>query len=163
MPMVVKSAALGLAIALLIAPASLAADDYPGFVWMNGAGGGNASLVYGSPETGEDYVFSLNCRNKSKATEMTVYVDIAGTKVGDPVAIELKRDHAKLSVPGKIVTDEMSGFLFAEAKGLKVKPVLALFQEKGPVTVKSGSVLTTLPDDGRSKATAEFAKSCSLD
>jgi hypothetical protein len=65
---------------------------------------------------------------------MTVYVDIAGTKVGDPVAIELKRGDAKLSVPGKIATDEMSGFLFA-----------------------------TLPDDGRSKAMAEFAKSCSLD
>jgi hypothetical protein len=48
---------------------------------------------------------------------MTVYVDIAGTKVGDPVAIELKRGDAKLSVPGKIATDEMSGFLFAEAKG----------------------------------------------
>ncbi len=161
--MVAKPAALGLALALLVAPVAWAADDYPGFEWMNGAGDGNASLDYGSPETGEDYVFSLICRNKSKIAEMTVYVDIAGTKVGDPVAIELKRGDAKLSVPGKIATDEMSGFLFAEAKGLKIKPVLALLREKGPVTVKTGSVLTTLPDDGRSKATAEFAKSCSLD
>jgi hypothetical protein len=163
MPVAVKPAALGLAIALLVTPAAWAADNYSGFAWMSGAGGGDASLDYGSPETGEDYVFGLICRNKSKITEMTVYVDIAGTKVGDPLAIELKRGDVNLSLAGKIATDEMSGFLFAEAKAFKIKPILALLEEKGPVTVKTGGVLTTLPDDGRFKATAEFAKSCSLD
>ncbi len=157
MPVAVKPAALGLAIALLVTPAAWAADNYSGFAWMNGAGGGDASL------DGEDYVFGLICRNKSKITEMTVYVDIAGTKVGDPLAIELKRSDVNLSLAGKIATDEMSGFLLAEAKGFKIKPILALLEEKGPVTVKTGGILTTLPDDGRFKATAEFAKSCSLD
>ena len=36
-----------------------AAEDYPGFAWMSGVGDGNAVLTYGSPETGEDYLFYL--------------------------------------------------------------------------------------------------------
>jgi hypothetical protein len=38
-----------------------AAEDYPGFAWMSGVGDGNAVLTYGSPETGEDYLFNLIC------------------------------------------------------------------------------------------------------
>lgn len=159
--MAVRQTTFGLAAALLVASPSWAANDYPGFEWMSGAGNGSAFLTYGSPETGEDFVFAVTCRKK--VTGMTVYVDIAGTKVGDPTAVEFKGGMTELSLPGKITTDEMSGFLFAEAKGFKIKPILALLEEKGPITVKTGNVLTTLPDGGRDKATRKFAKSCSLD
>lgn len=147
---------------LLAGTAAWAAEEDDGYGWTTGGVDGNAFLVYGSPETGEDYVFSLGCDGNDKATRMTVYVDIAGTKVGQPVAIAFSAA-AKLSVPGEISTDAMSGFLFAEAAGFKVRPVLALLSGDGPVTVKTGAVVTTLPAAGRGKATAEFAKSCPLD
>jgi hypothetical protein len=149
--------------AVLLAAAPALALEYPGYEWMNGFGDSNALLTYGSPETGEDYVFSLYCRGNDKATGMSVYVDIVGTKVGDPVAIEFSSKTETLSVPGKITTDEMSGFLFAEAEGFKIKPVTTLLQAKGPVTLKTGSVTTNLPAKGRVKAAAEFAKNCPLD
>jgi hypothetical protein len=98
-----------------------------------------------------------------KSSNMTVYVDIAGTKVSDPVVIDLSAGDATLEVPGKIGTDEMNGFLFAEAQGIAIKPVVQFLGTEGPITVKTGSVETTLPADGRAEATAEFAKSCPLD
>jgi hypothetical protein len=120
-------------------------------------------LTYGSPETGEDYVFNLICGNKDKSTEATLYVDIAGTEVGQPVVIELAAGGAKVSLKGKIATDEMSGFHFAEAKGFKVKPVVAVLQQKGPVSAKTGELVTTLPEKGRAAGVAEFAQACKLD
>jgi hypothetical protein len=160
--MVVKPAALGLAIALLLASVAWAADDDPGYSWIAISDFSGASLIYGAPDTAEDYVFALSCHGKRPA-DMTVYVDIAGTKVGAPVAIEFSFGAAKLSVPGKISTDEMSGFLFAEAKGFDIKPVIGVLNGKGAVSVKTGAVVTDLPEKGRARAVAKFAKFCSLD
>lgn len=143
--------------------AHAATEAYPGFIWMSGAGDGNASLSFASPETGEDYVFSLICGNKDKSTGATLYVDIEGTKVGRPITIELAAGAAKVSLKGKIATDEMSGFHFANAKTFKIKPLIALLKEKGPVTAKTGKLVTTLPDKGRAGPAAEFAKACKLD
>ncbi|MGH6865544.1 MAG: hypothetical protein ACREDO_05110 [Methyloceanibacter sp.] len=56
----------------------------------------------------------------------------------------------------------MSGFLFAEAKDFKVRPVIALLKVKGPITVKKRSVSTPLPEKGRAKPVATFAKACAL-
>ena len=50
-----------------------------------------ASFVYGSPETAEDLEFWLTCEPKTKETELTVYVDITGTKVGQAMPIEISR------------------------------------------------------------------------
>ena len=150
--------------AALVATASVAAEDPghdPGYEWMTGYGDGDASLVYGSPETGEDYVFNVFCRGNDKATGMTVYVDIAGTKVGDPV--DISSGTAKLAVPGHIVTDEMSGFLFAEAEGFTINPVAGLLGGKGPISVTTGSVVTALPEAGRAEAVGEFAQFCPLE
>jgi hypothetical protein len=164
MPAAASRAGLLLAVGLVVGPLPAAAtEDDPGYAWMGGLGDGNALLTYGSTETGEDYVFNLVCRNKDKSTETTLYVDIAGTKVGQPITIELAAGAAKVSLAGKIATDEMSGFHFAEAKNFKVKPVIALLNEKGPVTAKTGKLVTTLPDKGRADQAAEFAKACKLD
>lgn len=161
--MAARLAGLGLAAALFAAPLAWAAGEDSGYEWMTDHGDGDAWLVYGSPETGEDYIFSLICPGNAKATGMTVYVDIAGTKVGDPVVIAFSAGSAKLSIRGKIATDAMSGFLFAEAAGFKIKPVIAALRGTGPVTVNTGDVVTTLPEAGRGKAVGEFAKSCALD
>lgn len=148
--------------AALFGAAATRAEDYPGFAWIAGGDEGNAYLTYGSTETGEDYLFNVFC-GADKSSNMTVYVDIAGTKVSDPVVIDLSAGDATLEVPGKIGTDEMNGFLFAEAQGIAIKPVVQFLGTEGPITVKTGSVETTLPADGRAEATAEFAKSCPLD
>jgi len=133
------------------------------YAWMSGSGDGNASLVYGSPETAEDEVFILICRNGDKLTELTVYVDIAGTEVGEKVDIELTAGDAKLAIGGAISTDEMSGFHFAMAENFKIKPLITLLKERVDVTVKSGGVVTELPKTGRDAELANFAKACALD
>jgi len=161
MQLILRIAPLSLAAALFGAAAAWA-EDYADFEWMAGAADGNAFLTFGSTETGEDYLFNVFC-GADKSSNVTVYVDIAGTEIGDPVMIDLGSGGAKLTVPGKIGTDEMSGFLFAEAQGIKIKPVVELLEGKGPVTVKAGSVSVTLPEDGRARAAGEFAKSCPLD
>jgi hypothetical protein len=57
----------------------------------------------------------------------------------------------------------MTGFYYAQAKGLKVKPVVEVFKGPGTVTIKTGKLTTLLPEKGRAKALAEFAKGCTLD
>lgn len=133
------------------------------YAWMSGSGDGNASLVYGSPETAEDEVFILICRNGDKVTELTVYVDITGTEIGEKVDIELAAGGAKLAIGGAIATDDMSGFHFAVAENFKIKPLIALLVEKGVVILKTGGVVTEQPEKGRAAELANFAKACALD
>jgi hypothetical protein len=150
-------------VVLLASPLPTAAAE-TGYVWTGGeTEKGFATLVYGSPETAEDLLFWIHCDMKKKATEMTVYEDNPGTKVGQAMTIELGAGAAKLPVKAKIGTDGMTGYLFAEAKNFKVKPVIELFKARGPVTAKTGKVVTTLPEKGRTTALAEFAKACTLD
>ncbi len=88
---------------------------------------------------------------------------VAAAKVGQPVTIELTRDGAKASVKGTTTTDEMSGFIFAEAEKFPVKPVIAVLDGEGPVTVMTGKTETVLPEEGRAEELAKFAKQCRLD
>ncbi|MGZ5862901.1 MAG: hypothetical protein ACXWKB_06405 [Methyloceanibacter sp.] len=60
-----------------------------GYKWIGGTDRGTASFVYGSPETVEDLEFWLTCEPKTKKTDLTVYVDIKGTKVGQAMQIEI--------------------------------------------------------------------------
>lgn len=124
---------------------------------------GAASLVYGSPETAEDLVFILTCRSGDKSTGLTVYVDIPDTEITDPVDIGLEAGEAKLTIGGAIDTDEMTGFHFAVAEDFKIAPVIALLGQVGEATVKTGSVVTKLPETGRATELANFAKTCALD
>jgi hypothetical protein len=152
---------IGLAVAAWLGGTGLAAatDDY---AWISDYGDGTAYLSYAVPES-DDFVFGLNCSNNDKTTWMTVYVDIEGTRVGDPVAIEFAQGSSNLSVEGKIATDEMSGFHFAEATGFKIKPVIALLGGKDDATVTTGKVVTALPEKGRAAELEKFAKACKLD
>jgi hypothetical protein len=77
---------------------------------------GNASLIYGSTETAEDFFFFLSCNNKKKEAEITVYQDIEGAKVGQSVIIEISVGSAKVAHKGDAATDEMSGFVFGVVK-----------------------------------------------
>jgi hypothetical protein len=129
---------------------------------MGGSGDGNYTLSYGSPETAEDQLFWIICGNGDKKTEMVVYVDMTGIKVGQPVVIELSSGAGKTVVSGEASTDEMSGFFFAKAEQFPIKPVIELLAGKGAVTVKTGTIVTELPDKGRGPELAKFAKGCKL-
>ena len=78
--MAVSRAGLALAAGLFAAALPAAAAERSRLAWMSGIGDGNASLTYGSAETGEDYVFNLICGNKDKSTEATLYDDITGNR-----------------------------------------------------------------------------------
>ncbi len=171
MPPLMPLARNGLMLALLLlaagstVPAASAADPgaIQGYEWMGVVRDGTASFVYGSPESVEDLEFWLTCEPKTKATDLTLYVDIKGTKVGQAMPIEISVGSAKATVKGKIRTDSMTGFYFAEAKEPKVKPVVEVFKGNGTATIKTGKLTTLLPEKGRAKALAEFAKGCPLD
>ncbi len=154
---------LALASLLAAAPPARAVEAFPGYGWGYSSNEDGPSLVLGSTETTEDFVVLLSCSNRDKTSEMTVYVDIEGAKVGQPVIIELAAGATKVSVKGTTTTDEMSGFIFAEAKTFPVKPVIAVLNERGPVTVKIGKTATVLPEPDRATELAKFAKDCRLD
>jgi hypothetical protein len=138
-------------------------EPEPGCGWMANHGQISAALVYGSTETPEDYSFAITCNNKWKQSRMTVYEDIAGAKVGEPLTIEIGVGTAKVAVEGTTDTDEMSGFVFGEARKFAVKPVVAVLEGAGPTVVKMSKVTVTLPEKGRAEAVSEFAKACKLD
>lgn len=152
-----------IAVLLAAAPPAFAAEAFQGYGWGYSANEDGPSLVLGSTETTEDFVFLLSCSNADKTAEMTVYVDIEGAKVGRPVKIALEGGSAKASVDGTTTTDEMSGFIFAEAREFLVKPVIAVLNQKGPVIVTTRKTVTTLPEQGRAEELAKFAKPCELD
>jgi hypothetical protein len=84
-------------LAFTIPIAAAAAESETGYVWTGGeTEKGFSTLVYGSPETPEDLLFWVHCDMKKKTTEMTVYVDNPGTKVGQAITIELSAGAAKL-------------------------------------------------------------------
>ena len=122
----------GLALAAYLTLFATASATEPGFAWMVSQYEGNVSLVYGSTETSEDFFFFLSCNNKKKQAEMTVYQDIAGAKVGQPLTIEIAVGSSKVALKGETATDEMSGYVFGVAKKFAVKPVVRCLAVLGP-------------------------------
>ena len=128
---------MGLLLASMLACGAAGAAAETGYTWMGGSGDGNFSLIYGSPETAEDELFWIVCRNGDKKTELVVYVDMKDVKLGQPVAIEF-------------------------SAGNTIKKVIELLAAKGTVTVTTGTIVTKLPDKGRGPELAKFAKGCKL-
>jgi hypothetical protein len=161
-------AGVGLAIItspLASTPVAVAADTYAGYGWgySDDMDGDGSSLIFGSTETAEDYVFLMRCSNTEKSVEMTVYVDIAGAKVGRPVTIKLSRDGAQATVKGKTASDDKSGYVFAVAKDFPIKPVIGVLNGKGPIKVVTRKTETLLPEEGRAPELAEFVQRCQLE
>lgn len=151
-------------LALAVPVAEVAATEpEPGFAWMVSQYEGNVSLIYGSTETAEDFFFFLSCNNNKKEAETTVYQDIAGAKVGQPITIEIGVGSAKVALKGETATDEMSGYVFGVAKRFAVKPVVAVLGGSGPALVKMEKNELTLPEQGRTEELGKFAKAGKLD
>jgi hypothetical protein len=140
-------------------PVAVAADTYAGYGWGYSDNVDGPSLILGSTESTEDYVFLMRCSNTDKSVEMIVYVAIAGAKVGRPVTIKLSRDGAQATVKGKTASDDVSGFVFAVAKDFPVKPVISVLDGKGPIEIVTRKTEILLPEEGR----APELRRCQLD
>jgi len=99
---------------LTAAPA--AAEAFAGYGWGFSDNEDGPSLVLGSTETTEDFVFLLGCSNADNSAEMTVYVAIEGAKIGPPVTIELTRDGRSLGQGHDHHRRESSPFLMVRRR-----------------------------------------------
>lgn len=148
------------AAAVLAAAGVHAESDY---AWMSENFEDNVSLIYGSPESGEDILFFIYCNNRDRHSELTVYEEIEGAEAGQPLMIEIGAGAAKVSIEGRTATDEMNGYIYGMAEKFPVRPLLGVLKGDGPVTVKMGAATATLPEAGRADAVSAFDGDCKLD
>jgi hypothetical protein len=130
-------------------------------VWLSKSNGSLVTLAYGPVDPTKTPLFLLSCFNGMDVAVLDIHQNISGAKAGDKVAIKLSAGGASASLDGE--TADASGEVFGEASDIKVKPVLAVLSEKGPVTVKIGGTTATLSEQGRAEAVEQFAGACTLD
>jgi hypothetical protein len=162
--MIRPSARLPFAFALLIAALFTAsfARAADSLVWISKSNGSLVTLAYGPVDPTKAPLFLLSCFNGMDIAVLDVHQEIAGGTPGEKLAIELSAGTVTARLSGETAHDEASGVTFAEASDIKVKPVLAVLREKGPVTVKMGETSATLAEQGRAEAVEIFAESCKL-
>jgi hypothetical protein len=163
--MVQSRVALFLALALMMAALPVAGLARTGeeLIWTEHSSDNLTSLAYGSLDPATNPLFMLSCFNGMSIAVLDVHHEVAGTKPGEPLTIELSAGAAQSPVKGEAALDEASGVTFAEASDIAVKPVLAVLRAEGPLTVKLGETSATLSDNGRAEAVAQFSKDCLLD
>ncbi len=132
-------------------------------IWTERSSDNLTSLNYGSLDPVKNPLFMLSCFNGMSIAVLDVHHEIAGTKPGEPLTIELSAGAAQSPVKGEAALDEANGTTFAEASDVQVKPLLAVLRAEGPLTVKMGETSATLSDKGRAQAVAQFSKDCELD
>jgi hypothetical protein len=130
-------------------------------VWLSKSNGSLVTLAFGPVDPTKAPLFLLSCFNGMDVAVLDIHQDIAGAKPDQKLAIELSAGSATASLDGE--TADASGEVFGEASDIKVKPVLAVLREKGPVTVKIGGITLTLAEQGRAEAVEQFASACQLD
>jgi hypothetical protein len=130
-------------------------------VWLSRTNGSLVTLAYGPVDPTKAPLFLLSCFNGMDVAVLDIHQDIAGAKPDQKIAIELSAGSATASLDA--ATADANGEVFGEASDIKVKPVLAVLREKGPVTVKIGETTATLSEQGRADAVETFAAACTLD
>jgi hypothetical protein len=130
-------------------------------VWLSKSNGSLVTLAYGPVDPTKAPLFLLSCFNGMDIAVLDIHHNVSGAKAGDKLAIELNAGGATASLDGE--TADANGEVFGEASDIKVKPVLAVLREKGPVTVKIGEMTATLAEQGRAEAVEQFAGACTLD
>lgn len=155
--MIIRPALAFLAAVSLTAPVFAEEDEQ----WMAGASAEVASIGYGIPDT-DGILFALVCDLAKGTAQLTVYEEIAGAKVGQPITIELKAGAAKAAIKGVASTDQMNGFIYGEAKAVAVEPIVAVLREPGEVMLKMGKASATYPEKGRAEALAQFTETCKV-
>jgi hypothetical protein len=140
-------------------PVSAEASD----IWRAAKSGSFVTLRYGPVDARESPVFLLSCLNGVGIAVLSVYMDFPERQSGDPITVELSAGEQATSVAGEIASEEGTGVIYGEAGDIKVKPILKVLREKGPVSMKVDANGTELSDAERSQAVEQFAKDCTLD
>jgi hypothetical protein len=105
----------------------------------------------------------LSCFSDISIVVLDVHEEIPGSKPGDPLTIDLSSARAQSLVKGEVGKNETTGTTFGEAGDVKVKPVLEVLRDSGPLTIKMGEASATLSDQGRADSVAKFVENCKLD
>jgi hypothetical protein len=132
-------------------------------VWISNSNWSLVTLAYGPVDSSKAPLFLLSCFNGMDVAVLDVHQEVAGAKPEEKLTIELSAGSVTAPVDGETSHDDATGLTFAEASDIKVKPVLAVLREKGPVTVKMGATSATLAEQGRADAVETFAADCKLD
>jgi hypothetical protein len=136
------------------------ADDY---AWQVAKPRGGVSLLYGSKTDIDDTTLLLVCSTSKKTSELSLYQELKTVEAGQPLKIEVGTSAAKIALDGAAVEDDYFGMVIPQAKDFAVKPLLKVLEAPGVLTVKAGDVESTMPDEGRAAAVAEFGTLCTLD
>ena len=164
--MVSRSAHFYMAVALLAAavPVTGLAADRPGYEWVEEEGTGAAFIYYGSRDADpfDEAPFLLSCNNESKHVTF-IFRQAEGAKVGKPPTVELSAGTAKASLTGVMSTPDENGHTSFQTIVDGVKPVVAVVQAPGALTVKMGETTMTLPEKGRAEAADKFVKGCKVE
>lgn len=150
--------ALG-ALFALAAAAARAQEEPP--KWMVHADGGLVVVAYQVPDS-DDVRFHFDCDHKSKRARVTVFEEVKGIRAGQPITIEIVHGADKLQLNGRTTTDEMSGYVYAQASRVAVAPLATMLGRDGEITVRAKSATMKLPDSGRAAAVKEFTAQCKL-
>ena len=162
--MVSRSTHLYLAVVMLAAvPVTGLAADPAGNEWLEDESGEFVLLYYGSkddlPGNGP---LTLLCNNAKKHVSFT-FLHEEGAQAGAPPSVTLSAGDAKASLTGIIARPDETGRTFFETFVEGVKPVVAVLQAPGALTVKLGEKSTIFPEKGRAAAADQFAKACKVE
>jgi hypothetical protein len=141
-------------------PHASLADDY---AWQVAKPRGGVSLLYGSKTDIDDTTLLLVCSTSKKISEFNLYAELKTVEAGQPLKIEVGTSAAQIALDGAAVEDDYFGMVIPQAKNFAVKPLLKVLEAPGVLTVKAGDVESTMPDEGRAAAVAEFGTLCTLD
>jgi hypothetical protein len=122
-------------------------------------------IYYGSRNADpfDEAPFLLYCNNVTKHVVFMFRPEVEAAKVGEPPTVELSAGTAKASTTGIMSTPDETGPTFFKTIVSAVKPVVAVLQAPGALTVKMGETSTTLPEKGRAAAADSFAKACKVE
>ena len=154
--------ALTIALAAATLPFAGICWSEPTMIWVENTNGGLTTLAYGPLNPAETPLFMLSCFSGLNIVVLDVHKEVPGAKAGDPLTIELSSSKAQAPVTGEVGNDDATNTTFGEASDIDVKPVLAVLDDQGPLTVKMGEASATLTDLGRADAVAKFVENCKL-
>jgi hypothetical protein len=147
---------------VILAFAASAADADDKSVWSAKTSGGLTALSYGSLDANKNPEFLLSCIDGVNVAVLDIRQAVSG-EPGQELGIQLSAGSKRAEIKGEVAQEEGGKGTFAEASDIEVKPILAVLNEAGPVTVKVGGASATLNDAGRSDAIKSFSGECELD
>jgi hypothetical protein len=145
----------------LLAAVPLATARADSIVWTERNNGDLTTLAYGPLDPAKAPIFLLSCFNEMEIAVLNVHHEIDG-KEGDAITIELSSAKAQAPVAAEIAKNRETGNTYGEASDIKVKPILKVLRDPGPITLTIGKMEVTLSEAGREQAAADFAKACKL-